>query len=97
MLAPGLIIWGQFITVPDEATDVEVLGVQWSWNYRLPGADGKLGQIGQPADLGFDNPSSVSVESDEAGKDDIIIEGDDLHLPIGKAGQDAPALGRCAA
>ena len=82
MLAPGLIIWGQFVTVPDDATEVEVLGVQWSWNYRLPGADGKLGRSDNRL-ITADNPLGINP-SDEAGKDDIIIEGDDLHLPIGK-------------
>lgn len=43
MLAPGLYVWHQFISVPKDATDVEVIGRQWQWSYRLPGKDGKLG------------------------------------------------------
>ncbi len=43
MLAPGLFVWNHFISVPKEATEVEALGQQWSWSYRLPGKDGKLG------------------------------------------------------
>ena len=43
MLAPGLFVWNQFVTVPDDATEVEVVGQQWQWSYRLPGEDGRLG------------------------------------------------------
>ena len=37
MLAPGLAVWAKFVTVPEDATDVEVVGQQWNWSYRLPG------------------------------------------------------------
>src|ERR1700745_1063169 len=43
MLAPGLVVWHQFVTVPAGATEVEVVGQQWMWSYRLPGKDGRLG------------------------------------------------------
>src|SRR3954470_12382344 len=43
MLAPGLYVWHQFVTVPADATEIEVVGRQWSWAYRLPGKDGRLG------------------------------------------------------
>ncbi len=82
LLAPGLIVWGQFVTVPDEATEIEVLAQQWSWNFRLPGEDGKLGRSDNRLISG-DNVLGVN-QSDAAGQDDVIIEGDDLHLPIGK-------------
>src|SRR5262245_24791001 len=42
MLTPGLIVWHQFITVPNEVSVVEVVGQQWSWSYRLPGRNGKF-------------------------------------------------------
>src|ERR1700741_1246462 len=45
MLAPGLIVWHQFVTGPADATDVEVMGQQWRWSYRLPGKDGRLGTV----------------------------------------------------
>ena len=44
MLAPGLVVWHRFVTVPDDATEVEVVAQQWQWSYRLPGADGRLGR-----------------------------------------------------
>jgi cytochrome c oxidase subunit 2 len=40
MLAPGLVVWHQFVTVPADATEVEVVGQQWLWSYRLPGKAG---------------------------------------------------------
>jgi len=43
LLAPGLLVWGQYISVPQGAMEVEAVGVQWSWSFRLPGADNKLG------------------------------------------------------
>ena len=33
MLAPGLVVWHQFVTVPADATEVEVVGQQWQWSY----------------------------------------------------------------
>ena len=44
MLAPGLIVWQQFVTVPEDATGFEIVGQQWRWSFRLPGPDGKLGR-----------------------------------------------------
>ncbi|WP_204348707.1 hypothetical protein, partial [Serratia marcescens] len=46
MLIPGLFVWRQFITVPAGAAQVEVMGQQWRWSYRLPGKDGRLGTSG---------------------------------------------------
>src|SRR3981189_1451240 len=42
MLAPGLVVWHQFVTVPADATEVEVMGQQWQWSYRLPGHAGRM-------------------------------------------------------
>lgn len=80
MLAPGLIVWNQFVTVPDEAVEFEVLGQQWLWSFRLPGEDGKLGTT-DVRHISADNPFGVNP-GDPNGQDDVLIEGDDLHLPI---------------
>ena len=82
MLAPGLYVWHQFVTVPHDATEVEVVGRQWSWSYRLPGKDGKLGTSDTRL-VSADNPLGLNP-NDPNGKDDVIIETEDLHLPIGK-------------
>lgn len=82
MLAPGLIVWHRFVTVPAEATEVEVMGQQWQWAYRLPGKDGRLGKSDARL-IGSDNSLGVNPR-DPGAHDDVIIEGGDLHLPIGK-------------
>jgi cytochrome c oxidase subunit 2 len=82
LLIPGLIFWGKFVTVPDDATDVEVFAEQWQWSYRLPGADGSLG-TSDASLVGPDNPLGVNPD-DPNSVDDVIVEVDDLHLPIGK-------------
>ena len=82
LLTPGLIAWDDFVTVPEGTPEFEVLGKQWEWSYRLPGRDGKLGtsKIGLISD---DNPFGINPK-DPNGKDDILIESDDLHLPLNK-------------
>ncbi|MEH2512771.1 cytochrome c oxidase subunit 2 [Nitrobacteraceae bacterium AZCC 1564] len=82
MLAPGLIVWHQFVTVPANATEVEVMGQQWRWSYRLPGKDGRLGTV-DARFISPDNPLGLNPD-DPNGQDDVILESDDLHLPVGK-------------
>jgi len=82
MLAPGLFVWSRFISVPADATEIEIVGQQWRWSYRLPGADGRLGAV-EARLIGPDNPLGL-VPGNPAGQDDVIIEADDLHLPIGR-------------
>jgi cytochrome c oxidase subunit II len=82
MLAPGLYVWHQFVTVPKDATDVEVVARQWSWSYRLPGQDGKLGTSDTRL-VSAENPLGVNPE-DPNGKDDVVIESGDLHLQLNK-------------
>src|SRR5260370_17008022 len=81
MLAPGLFVWQQFVTVPKDATTVEVVGQQWQWSYRLPGADGLLGAT-NVAYVSPDNPLGLDPK-DPHGKDDVIIQGEELHLQLG--------------
>ncbi|MDP2620912.1 MAG: cytochrome c oxidase subunit II [Hyphomicrobiales bacterium] len=82
MLTPGLFVWNQFVTVPEGAAEVEVVGQQWQWSYRLPGEDGVLG-TSDARHVSFDNPLGINPD-DPNGKDDVIIEADDLHLPVDK-------------
>ena len=82
MLAPGLFVWNQFVTVPAEATEFEVVGQQWQWSFRLPGKDGRLG-TSDTRNVSSDNALGLNLH-DPNGQDDIVIEGDDLHLPLGK-------------
>jgi cytochrome c oxidase subunit 2 len=81
LLTPGLLAWNDFVTVPKDALQYEVFGKQWEWNFRLPGKDGKLGTT-KVSFISDDNPFGINPR-DPNGKDDILIEGDDLHLPLG--------------
>ena len=80
MLAPGLFVWNQYVTVPEGADRVEVLGQQWSWNYRYPGKDGVFGKS-EPQFVNEDNPFGI-VPGDPNGLDDVLIEFEDMHLPL---------------
>lgn len=82
LLAPGLFIWNQYVTVPDGAAEVEVVGAQWQWTYRYPGADGALG-TSDVRNITDDNPFGLHMD-DPNGQDDILVDSDDMHLPIGK-------------
>ena len=82
MLAPGLVVWGQFVTVPEEATELEAIGQQWLWTFRLPGEDGVLGAV-DPRIIDVDNPFGLDPD-DAKGQDDVLIEDDEIHLPLGR-------------
>ena len=78
LLAPGLIVWNKFVTVPDDAVDIEVMAQQWFWNYRLPGKDGILGTT-DIRNITDENPFGINFD-DVNGYDDILIQADDLHI-----------------
>jgi len=82
MLAPGLVVWYDFVSVPKDAAKVEAVGKQWLWSYRLPGKDGVLGKS-DTLNVSPDNPLGIDTK-DPHGQDDIVIESDALHLPVGK-------------
>ncbi|WP_137896509.1 cytochrome c oxidase subunit II [Ramlibacter sp. 2FC] len=80
LLAPGLFVYASYVHAPGDALVLEVLGQQWQWRYRLPGADGKLGGT----DVRFvnaGNPFGIDP-ADPAGQDDRLVAGGDLHLPL---------------
>lgn len=82
MLAPGLIVWANFVQVPQEAAVVEVVAQQWNWMYRLPGKDGKLGR----SDARFvtaENPFGLNP-SDTNAHDDVLVTDPELHLQYDK-------------
>jgi cytochrome c oxidase subunit II len=82
MLAPGLAVWAKFVTVPRDASEVEVVGEQWNFSYRFPGKDGVLGTT----DIGLasvDNPFAIDP-NDPKGQDDILVSSAELHLPLGR-------------
>ena len=80
MLAPGLIVWNQFVTVPEDAIQVEAVGQQWHWSYRFPGEDGEFGNV-EVRYITENNPFGINPE-DPAGLDDILVANPTLHLPV---------------
>ncbi len=82
MLAPGLVVWSQFVNVPNGASEFEVVGQQWQWSFRLPGPGGRLGK--SDAEFISDkNPLGLNP-GDPDGRDNIIVVADDMHLPVGR-------------
>ena len=61
MLAPGLFVWAKFVKVPDNAIEVEAVGQQWHWSYRLPGEDGKFGNVDARL-ITNDNPFGMDAD-----------------------------------
>lgn len=82
MLAPGLFVWATFVTVPEDATEFEVMGQQWQWAFRYPGADGQLGTADTKL-VTESNPFGVNSE-DPTEQDDVIVLAPVMHLPIDK-------------
>lgn len=80
MLTPGLFVWGEFVNVPDDAIEIEAIGQQWHWTYRLPGEDGEFGNV-DPSHMTNDNPFGMDVD-DPLGRDDILIYNPEVHLPV---------------
>lgn len=81
MLTPGLFVWAEFVTVPEEALTAEALGKQWHWSFRFPGEDGLLG-ASEVRHLSVDNPLGIDPE-DPDGQDDVVVAAPILHLPAG--------------
>jgi cytochrome c oxidase subunit II len=82
LLAPGLIAWKEYVTVPKNAAVFEAVGQQWQWSYRFPGKDGVLGTVSS-RQVGPDNPFGISPE-DPYGQDDVLVESPEVHLPRGR-------------
>jgi len=83
MLAPGLAVWAKFVTPPDDASILEVVGQQWAWSYRFPGRDGELGASDMRL-VTVDNPLGVDPK-DPKSADDVIVNSPEVHLPVGKS------------
>jgi len=82
MLAPGLIVWADFVKVPDGSSSFEAVGQRWQWKFRFPGEDGILGTV-DSSRMDADNPFGM-IDSDPNGLDDILINNNTVHLPIGQ-------------
>lgn len=80
LLAPGLFVYAKYVNSPRDALVLEVLGQQWQWHYRFPGADGKLG-LTDARFVSTANPFGLNP-GDPAGQDDFLVDGNEVHLPL---------------
>ncbi|MFJ2986407.1 c-type cytochrome [Collimonas sp. NPDC087041] len=82
LLAPGLFVYAAYVTTPANALQVEVVGQQWQWRFRYPGAGGKLGR--SSIDLvSAANPFGLDP-ADPSGQDNILVNNNEMHLPLNK-------------
>lgn len=82
MLAPGLVVYSDFVRVPNNAYELEVVAQQWQWAFRFPGQDGKLGK----SDIKFvDSVNPFGLDpKDPVGQDDVLIINNEVRLPLDK-------------
>lgn len=80
LLAPGLVVYHDFVRVPQQAHELEVVAQQWRWGYRFPGQDGQLGKADTQW-IDARNPFGLDP-NDPAGQDDILISGNEVRLPL---------------
>lgn len=65
-----------------DATVVRVIGRQFNWLARYPGADGKFGAA-DPKFVTAQNPLGMDPDDPQA-KDDVVAEGSEIAVPLGK-------------
>jgi len=82
MLAPGLVVYNDFVTVPEEAHEFEAVGQQWRWTFRYPGEDGVFG-TSEPRFIDGQNPLGLNP-ADPNGQDDRIILENKVYVPLGR-------------
>ena len=75
-------VYAKYVRPPRDALVLEVLGQQWQWRYRFPGADGKLGGT-DARFVSATNPFGLDPD-DPAGQDNILVNGNEVHLPLGR-------------
>ena len=80
----GIFYWFKITgPAPKDAMVVEVVGKQFGWEFRYPGADGILGKkYFKKVDAANNNPVGQLWE-DPANQDDVFVE-QEMHLVVGK-------------
>jgi cytochrome c oxidase subunit 2 len=82
LLAPGLVVYADYVRPPNDAMVLEVVGEQWQWRFRFEGPDGRLGGT----DARFvnpDNPFGLDP-ADTRGLDDVLVSGNEVHVPLNR-------------
>ena len=80
----GLKNWGKMTSeAPEDAMVVEVVGKQFNWIMRYPGADGTLGKKDYRNINDVDNVLGMDWD-DKSNMDDIVLQNGELHLVKGK-------------
>lgn len=69
---------------PAKSQIVEVVGKQFNWIIRYPGADGKLGRRNFRLINDANNVLGLDYKNDPNGKDDIINQSGELHIVKGR-------------
>ncbi|MBV8273043.1 MAG: cytochrome c oxidase subunit II [Cupriavidus sp.] len=82
LLAPGLIVYADYVRPPREAMIVEVVGQQWQWAFRFPGKSGQLG-TSDPRFVSGANPLGLNPD-DPNGQDNVLVLGPEVHLPLNR-------------
>lgn len=82
LLAPGLIVYMEFVRAPRDAIKVEVLGQQWQWRFRFPDVKGKLG-ASDARFVSATNPFGLDPD-DPSGWDNVLVNKNELHLPLNR-------------
>lgn len=82
LLTPGLFVYAEYVTPPQDALEMEVVGQQWQWRFRFAGAGGKFGHSDTRL-VSAENPFGLDP-NDPATRDNILINGNEVHLPLNK-------------
>jgi len=82
LLAPGLIVYAEYVRPPHEAMLMEVVGQQWQWAFRFPGKSGQFGTT-DPRYVSGTNPLGLNPD-DPRGQDNILVLGPEVHLPLNR-------------
>lgn len=82
LLAPGLLVYADYVRPPREAMELEVVGQQWQWAFRFAGSAGRLG-TSDPRFVSGTNPLGLNPD-DPNGQDDVIVVGPEVHLPLNR-------------
>ena len=76
-------LWAKRVNEFPETKDtilVHAIGQQFTWNYHMPGPDGQFGRRDMHL---VTNMNAVGLDqNDPYSKDDIVVAGGDLHVPI---------------